>query len=70
MMLTSNLPFTQWGSDQALTAAMLDQLLHHAHTVQASGESVHAQSATFELYADRLSGVAAARDGAGGGRRQ
>jgi DNA replication protein DnaC len=38
MVLTSNLPFIQWAStfadDQTLTAAMLDRLLHHAHTVQ------------------------------------
>ncbi len=34
MVLTSNLPFTQWAGafadDQTLTAAMLDRLLHHA----------------------------------------
>lgn len=43
MMLTSNLPFTQWAAafadDQTLTAALLDRLLHHAHIVQISGES-------------------------------
>lgn len=43
MVLTSNLPFTQWASafadDQTMTAAMLDRLLHHAHIVQISGES-------------------------------
>ena len=43
MILTSNLPFTQWAStfadDQTLTAAMLDRLLHHAHIVQITGES-------------------------------
>lgn len=43
MILTSNLPFTQWAStfadDQTLTAAMLDRLLHHSHIVQISGES-------------------------------
>lgn len=43
MILTSNLPFTQWAGafadDQILTAAMLDRLLHHAHIVQISGES-------------------------------
>jgi DNA replication protein DnaC len=43
MVLTSNLPFTQWASafadDRTLTAAMLDRLLHHAHIVQISGES-------------------------------
>lgn len=43
MVLTSNLPFTQWAGafadDQTLTAAMLDRLLHHSHIVQIAGES-------------------------------
>jgi DNA replication protein DnaC len=43
MVVTSNLPFTQWAGtfadDQTLTAAMLDRLLHHAHIVQITGES-------------------------------
>jgi len=43
VVLTSNLPFTQWATafadDKTLTAAMLDRLLHHAHIVQISGES-------------------------------
>jgi DNA replication protein DnaC len=43
MVLTSNLPFTQWAAtfadDQTLTAAMLDRLLHHGHIVQITGES-------------------------------
>ncbi|POY79713.1 transposase [Pseudomonas amygdali pv. morsprunorum] len=43
LILTSNLPFTQWAGtfadDQTLTAAMLDRLLHHAHIVQMTGES-------------------------------
>ena len=43
LILTSNLPFTQWATtfadDQTLTAAMLDRLLHHAHIVQIQGES-------------------------------
>lgn len=43
MVLTSNLPFTQWATafadDATLTAAMLDRLLHHAHIVQITGES-------------------------------
>ena len=43
IVLTSNLPFTQWADafagDQTLTAAMLDRLLHHAHIVQITGES-------------------------------
>lgn len=43
MILTSNLPFTQWASafadDATLTAALLDRLLHHAHVVQIIGES-------------------------------
>jgi DNA replication protein DnaC len=43
MILTSNLPFTQWTSafadDATLTAALLDRLLHHAHVVQIAGQS-------------------------------
>jgi DNA replication protein DnaC len=43
MILTSNLPFTQWATaladDQTLTAALLDRLLHHAHIVPISGDS-------------------------------
>ena len=43
MVLTNNLPFTQWAGafadDQTMTAAMLDRLLNHAHIVQISGES-------------------------------
>jgi DNA replication protein DnaC len=43
MILTSNLPFTQWATaladDPTLTAALLDRLLHHAHIVQIAGES-------------------------------
>jgi len=43
MILTSNLPFTQWSTalaeDQTLTAALLDRLLHHAHIVQICGDS-------------------------------
>ncbi|GKX44775.1 hypothetical protein SOASR015_38090 [Pectobacterium carotovorum subsp. carotovorum] len=43
LILTSNLPFTQWpgtfGDNETLTAAMLDRLLHHAHIVQISGQS-------------------------------
>jgi len=43
MILTSNLPFSQWAEafagDATLTAAMLDRLLHHAHILTLSGES-------------------------------
>lgn len=43
MVLTSNLPFTQWAGafadDPTLTAAMLDRLLHHAHIVPFRGDS-------------------------------
>lgn len=43
VIVTSNLPFSQWSSafadDQTLTAALLDRLLHHAHIVQISGQS-------------------------------
>ncbi|MCP4341375.1 MAG: AAA family ATPase [Desulfobulbaceae bacterium] len=43
VILTSNLPFSQWSSafadDQTLTAAMLDRLLHHSHVIPITGES-------------------------------
>ncbi len=43
LILTSNLPFTQWAEafsgDATLTAAMLDRLLHHAHILTLTGES-------------------------------
>jgi DNA replication protein DnaC len=58
MVLTSNLPFTQWAGafadDQTLTAAMLDRLLHHAHIVQISGDS-------YRLKDKRKAGQAARR---------
>jgi DNA replication protein DnaC len=58
MLLTSNLPFTQWAGafadDQTLTAAMLDRLLHHAHIVQITGES-------YRLKDKRRAGQAARR---------
>jgi DNA replication protein DnaC len=61
MVLTSNLPFTQWAGafadDQTLTAAMLDRLLHHAHIVQITGES-------YRLKDKRKAGQAARRKAA------
>ena len=43
IILTSNLSFGEWDStfagNSALTAAMLDRLLHHSHVVQIKGES-------------------------------
>jgi len=43
LILTSNLPFGQWGqtfaNDNALTSAMLDRILHHSHVVQIKGDS-------------------------------
>lgn len=43
IIVTSNLPFSQWSNafadDTTLTAALLDCLLHHSHIVQISGES-------------------------------
>lgn len=63
MVLTSNLPFTQWAGafadDQTLTAAMLDRLLHHAHIVQITGES-------YRLKDKRKAGQAAKRVTASG----
>lgn len=43
MVLTSNLPVTQWAGAitkyPTLTAAMVDRLLHHPHIVQVTGDS-------------------------------
>lgn len=43
VILTSNLSFGQWdetfAGNAALTAAMLDRLLHHSHVIQIKGES-------------------------------
>ena len=43
LIVTSNLPFGQWGTrfaqDATLTAALLDRLLHHAHIVPIVGQS-------------------------------
>lgn len=43
VVVTSNLPFSQWSgafaNDNTLTAALLDRLLHHAHVIQISGDS-------------------------------
>lgn len=43
IILTSNLSFGEWDTtfagNSALTAAMLDRLLHHAHLVQIKGDS-------------------------------
>ncbi len=43
IILTSNLSFGEWDStfagNSALTAAMLDRLLHHSHVVQIKGDS-------------------------------
>ncbi len=54
VIVTSNLPFSQWSTafadDQTLTAALLDRLLHHAHIVQISGNS-------YRLKGKRTAGV-------------
>ncbi|HYC28543.1 MAG TPA: IS21-like element helper ATPase IstB, partial [Chitinophagaceae bacterium] len=43
IILTSNLPFNQWGTifaqDTAVTAAMLDRLLHHSQLIPIQGNS-------------------------------
>lgn len=43
VILTSNLPFGNWGqvfaNDTAVTAAMLDRLLHHSNVIQLQGNS-------------------------------
>jgi len=57
VVVTSNLPFSQWSTafadDQTLTAALLDRLLHHAHIVQISGNS-------YRLKGKKAAGIAPA----------
>lgn len=54
VILTSNLSFGEWeqvfGGNTALTSAMLDRLLHHAHVIQIRGDS-------YRLKDKRRSGV-------------
>ena len=54
VIVTSNLPFSQWSTafadDQTLTAALLDRLLHHAHIVQISGNS-------YRLKGKKMAGI-------------
>lgn len=58
VILTSNLPFGQWGQafagDETLTAALLDRLLHHSHVLQIKGES-------YRLKDKRKAGIIKAR---------
>lgn len=43
VVVTSNLPFSQWdqvlAEDTTLTTALLDRLLHHARVIAIQGES-------------------------------
>jgi DNA replication protein DnaC len=43
VMVSSNLPFSQWSTvfanDQTLTAALLDRLFHYAHIIQITKDS-------------------------------
>jgi DNA replication protein DnaC len=43
IIITSNLTFSQWQSvlnnDEALTAAIMDRLIHHSHIININGES-------------------------------
>lgn len=54
VILTSNLSFGEWeqsfGGNTALTSAMLDRLLHHAHVIQIRGDS-------YRLKDKRKSGI-------------
>ena len=54
IIITSNLPFTQWkevlNHDEALTAAILDRLIHHSHILNIQGES-------YRLMQKRKAGV-------------
>lgn len=61
LIVTSNLPFSQWDAtfaqDATLTAALLDRLLHHAQIVPIAGDS-------YRLKHQRQAGMVQARKGA------
>jgi DNA replication protein DnaC len=41
MLVTSNLPFSEWGQvfqGERMTAALLDRLCHHRHIFEMNGE--------------------------------
>ena len=43
IVITSNLTFSQWqgvlNNDEALTAAIMDRLIHHVHIININGDS-------------------------------
>ena len=48
LILTTNLEFAKWGSiftDEQMTAAMIDRLVHHGHMLQFSGQSYRMEHA-------------------------
>lgn len=48
LILTTNLPFSQWGSvftDEQMTAAMIDRLVHHGHLLVFRGRSYRMEHA-------------------------
>ena len=52
VIITTNLPFTEWTSVfgcEHLTGALLDRLTHHAHLLQMSGESFRLQQSMQRL---------------------
>ena len=61
VILTSNLSFGDWqdtfDGNAALTSAMLDRLLHHAHVIQIKGDS-------YRLRQARQSGLLTGRSSA------
>lgn len=55
MIITTNLPFTEWTSVfgcEHLTGALLDRLTHHVHILQMSGESFRLQQSAKSMKQD------------------
>ncbi|MDR1825088.1 MAG: IS21-like element helper ATPase IstB [Bifidobacteriaceae bacterium] len=51
IILTSNLAFSQWGhvfGDQAVAAAMIDRIVHHAEVITLKGHSYRLRHTTIE----------------------
>ena len=60
IIITSNLTFSQWqgvlNNDEALTAAIMDRLIHHSHIININGDS-------YRLKQKRKAGVIPVKNG-------
>ena len=65
LLLTTNLEFSKWGSiftDNQMTAAMLDRLVHHGHLILFEGNSYRMEHALMKQTARQPGAGAVSRD--------